>query len=97
MQLNNTSINVTWQGLTLFEARGFPVYNVTIVLMTDNNRKRRQSSPDNFMITGDTFIVFVNLVPGGSYSLGIGVRSSGVPIAEQDFMMSPGFIDIIGM
>ena len=96
MLLNETSINVTWEGLTLFEARGFPVYNVTIVLVTDNNRKRRQSEPFRSMIiyTGRTYAVFDDLVPGGRYSGEIGVRSSGA--AVQDFL-SDDFIDIIGM
>ena len=96
MLLSETSINVTWEGLTLFEAQGFPVYIVTIVLMTDNNRKRRQSTPDRTIITvtGSTYVVFNRLVPGGRYSGEIGVRSRGA--AMQGFMMSVGSINIIG-
>ena len=77
-QLSDESVNVTWIGLSLVEARGFPEYNATLTLLSTDNRKKRQSSSDIlFMVTNNTFAVFSGLVNGGSYSPVVGVRSSG--------------------
>ena len=60
-QLSATSANVTWTSLTLFEARGFPVYTVTIEPVSRNSCKKR---PTLTQITNNSFIVFTNLVSG---------------------------------
>ena len=83
-QLNDISINMTWTGLSLIEARGFPEYNATLMLSSTNNRKKRQSSPNIlFMLTNNTFAVFNDLINGSSYSAVVGVRSSGA--VDQGF------------
>ena len=78
MQLSDTSLRMTWTGLSLVEARGFPEYNATLISLSTNNRRKRQS-PSNILtiITNNTFAVFENLTSGGSYSPVLGVRSSG--------------------
>ena len=76
--LSNNSLNITWEGLSLIEARGFPEYNVTLILLSTNNRRKRQSSSNVMsMITTNTYAVFRDLDSSASYSPAIGVRSSG--------------------
>ena len=84
-QLNDTSINMTWEGLSLREARGFPEYRVTLS-STNNNRKKRQSPS---IITTNTFAVFNDLTSGESYSAVVGVRSNGAE--EQTYNESDPF------
>ena len=76
-QLTDTSINMTWERLSLREARGFPEYRATLS-STNNNRKKRQSLSDPLsIITTNTFAVFNDLTSGESYSAVVGVRSNG--------------------
>ena len=70
-QINSTTINITWTPLTLFEARGFPIYRV--VLTTDaNNRRKRQSDPIS-VITTNSFAVVTDLNENTDYSVAVGV------------------------
>ena len=96
MQLSDTSLNITWKGLTLVEARGFPEYNITIILLVTNNSRKRQS-PSNVisMITNNTFAVFEDLVSGGNYSPVIGVRSSGADNQTFNEIVAPPGVAIL--
>jgi len=64
------SVNVTWTPLTLFEARGFPEYVVTLDLP---NLRKRQSPVS--VTTSDSFAVFENLMAGAMYSTVVGVMT----------------------
>ena len=77
-QLSDNSVNMTWTGLSLVEARGFPEYNATLISSLTNNRRKRQS-PSNILsiVTNNTFAVFTGLDSSRSYSSVVGVRSSG--------------------
>ena len=77
--LSDNSLNITWEGLSLIEARGFPQYNVTLILLSTNNRRKRQLSLIS-VLTTDTFAVIGGLASGASYSPAIGVRSMGADI-----------------
>ena len=71
-QLNATSVNVTWTPLSLFEARGFPEYVITLTL--SDGRKKKQSSPN--ITTTNSYAVFTDL-GGSSYSVVVGTRTGG--------------------
>ena len=73
-RLNLTTINITWTLLTLFEARGFPHYGVTLMPISSNNQNRSQMDII-FMETNSNYVVFHNLVSTTAYSVVVGVRT----------------------
>ena len=74
IQLNTTSLNITWTPLTLHEAQGFPEYIVTLIVSSTTRQQRRQS--DRFTLTtNNSFALFINLKSGSSASLIIGVST----------------------
>ena len=76
VERNDTSISVTWSPLSLFEARGFPVYTVTLTPMF--TRTKRQSYIDGTITikTNKTNVVIKDLDPDMEYSLMLGVETS---------------------
>ena len=76
VERNDTSISVTWTPLSLFEARGFPVYTVT--LTPTFTRSRRQSIVDGMIVikTNETNVVIDGLDPNVEYSLTVAVGTS---------------------
>ena len=79
-RLSITSINITWTPLTLFEARGFPGYRVTLTLSSTSVRNKRQSIPS--VNTTNSFAVFDDLDSDGVYVVVVGVRTG----ASNDYM-----------
>ena len=80
---NGTTIKVTWESVSLFEARGFPVY--TITLTSKFKRGKRQSTSDGVIIvtTNETNVTIEGLDPNVEYSLTVAVRTtSGNSIAQ---------------
>ena len=73
---NDTAISVTWTPLSLFEARGFPIYTVT--LTPTFTRSKRQSNIDGMIIvkTNETNVVIDGLDPDVEYSLTVAVGTS---------------------
>ena len=71
--ISDTSINVTWTPLSLFEAQGFPKYRITLLSATEN-RQRRQFNPIS-VTTTNTFAVFDNLDTSAKYSVEVGVTT----------------------
>ena len=69
-RLSSNSINVTWTPLTLFEARGFPIYTVT--LEPPQRRRKRQAITE---MTTDSFYEFTNLVDGLRYTTSVAVQT----------------------
>ena len=85
-RLSSTSLRVTWTPLTLFQARGFPFYIVTLTLPSSNNHGKRQSDPP-MQNTTDSFAVFTGLLNGRNYTATIGVQTataSGMPTEIQN-------------
>ena len=72
-QLNETSVNVTWTPLSLFDARGFPEYVITLTLSDDH--KKRQSAIS--ITTKNSYAVFGSLAIGIIYSAVVGIRTGG--------------------
>ena len=76
---SGTNISVSWDPLTLIEARGFPIYIVTLLpLSITGSRDVRQSTDGRItpVITNKTDAVIEGLDPYGDYSLTIAVRTS---------------------
>jgi len=80
-RLSETSVNVTWTPLTFREARGFPVYRVTLTAQSAGSHKRRQIPS---METSNIYIVFTDLDSTRSYQVIVGVRSMGGPNTFTD-------------
>ena len=70
-QLNSTSINVTWTPLTLFEARGFPLYRVVLTPMDANSNLSKI-----VVETKSSFATITNLSDSIQYSIVVGVRTT---------------------
>ena len=88
VRLSPTSLNITWTPLTLFEARGFPSYTVTLRLPS-NGRRRRQSPP--LQITNNSFAVFTGLMDGATYDLTVGVLTGNASrmLMPDEIMSAP--------
>lgn len=84
-QLNASSVNITWTPLTLFEARGFPQYVVTLFVPSAVRQQRRQTN--HFTVTtNNSFAVFTNL-KSGSFQLLIGVSTgNGSDVINTDMI-----------
>ena len=92
--LNSTSLNITWVPLTLFEARGFPLYRVTLTVKGTNNRRKRQSNT----VSGNTemnFYVFTGLRRNTDYSVMAGVMTGGTSGFVQEISTTGTNIIII--
>ena len=72
LQLSQTSINVTWTPLSLFEARGFPMY--TAVLYVGNLTVKQSSE---VIETTDNFAVFKHLQAHIEYVVVVSVANNG--------------------
>ena len=72
-QINSTALNITWTPLTLFEARGFPIYRV--VLTTDVNSRRKRQSDSISVITTNSFAIINDLNENTDYSVAVGVTT----------------------
>ena len=78
---SSTIISVSWNPLTLFEARGFPIYTVTLIpsSLVGSHRTNRQPENDNGIIsatTNESDIVIKGLDPNLEYILTVSVRTS---------------------
>ena len=90
-QVNSTTFNITWTPLTLFEARGFPVYRVVLTPEDNTNRRKRQSNTNSMLtiITNNSFAVFTDLNEDTDYSIRVGVRTINV----SSLSSSSGFVE----
>ena len=74
---SGTTINISWDPLSLIEARGFPVYTVTLTpLSLVGNRATRQSNDDGIVTTNETDVVIDDIDPNEEYYLTITVQTS---------------------
>ena len=74
--ITDTTISITWEPLDLFEARGFPVYTVTLTPVFE--RRKRESNIDGVITvtTNESHVVIEGLDPYAEYSLTIAVGTS---------------------
>jgi len=71
IQINATSVNITWTPLTLFEAQGFPEYIVSLSPLNTEGRRRRQAILT--IVTLNSFAVFTHL--DAHYSVSVSVTT----------------------
>ena len=69
VQIDHTSINITWTPLSFFEARGFPCYTVALFI------GKKQS--DKIIKTSDAFAVLQHLQAGTEYTVVVSVANNG--------------------
>lgn len=68
-RVNQISINVTWAPLSLFEAQGFPLYQVVL-----SQSSRNSGTSSATITTNNTFAIF-NVTADQQYSLVVGVTT----------------------
>ena len=75
---SGTTISVSWDPLSLMEARGFPFYTVTLIpLSLVGSRTTRQSGDGIISVTtNETDVVIEDLDPDVEYSLTVAVETS---------------------
>ena len=74
LERSGTSVIISWEPLTLFEARGFPTYAVTLVPSTSDDRVTRQSSDGVIRVTtNESNIVVGGLDPKVEYDVTVAV------------------------
>ena len=81
---NGTTIHVSWDPLSLSEARGFPIYIVTLIPSSlVGSRATRQINDDGIITvtTNETDIVIDGLDPDVEYSLTVAVGTSSGEIS----------------
>ena len=71
---SDTTISVEWEPISLFEARGFPIY--TITLIPDSMTRKRQDGVIT-VTTNETSVVIDDLDPNVRYSLTVAVGTTG--------------------
>ena len=84
IERSGTSVSVSWDPLNLFEARGFPVYTVTLAPSSDNDRVTRQSNDGVLRVTtNESNIVVGGLDPKVEYGVTVAVGTgAGEMITE---------------
>ena len=85
VERSGTSVSVKWEPVTLFDARGFPTYTVTLEPSTSGSRVTRQSNDGIIrMTTNESSIVIGGLDPRVEYDVSVAVRTSaGEAVAES--------------
>ena len=81
---DGATIAVSWDPVSLFEARGFPTYTVTLTPISSvSSRTTRQSNGDG-VITNETDVVIENLDPDAEYSLTVAVETSAGRVISEE-------------
>ena len=77
LERSGTSVSVSWEPLSLFEARGFPVYTVTLVPSSSDSRATRQSNDGVIRVTtNESNIVVGGLDPKVEYEITVAVQTA---------------------
>ena len=84
VERSGTSVSVEWEPVSLFEARGFPTYTVTLEPSSSESRVTRQSNNGVIRVTtNETNVVIGGLDPAVEYDVTVSVRTSaGETVAE---------------
>ena len=81
---NDTAISVSWDPLTLFEARGFPIYIVTLMPFTlVQSHTTERSSDDEISVTTNETDIVIDLDPNVGYFLTVAVGTSSGEVATD--------------
>ena len=81
---SGTSVSISWEPLSLFEARGFPVYIVTLTPSSSDNHVTRQSNDGVIRVTtNESNIVVGGLDPKVEYNFTVAVvTGAGEKVTE---------------
>ena len=74
-RLNDTAVRVTWEPLTLIEARGF-ITNYTVTLQPQGSRKRADGSIVTTVPHNVSDVIITDLDPGTEYIVTVAVGTS---------------------
>ena len=81
---SGTSVSVSWEPLTLFEARGFATYTVTLEPSTSYDRVTRQSSDGVIRVTtNESNIVVGGLDPKVEYDVTVAVGTGAGEMTSE--------------
>ena len=81
---SGTSVNVSWEPLSLLEARGFPVYTVTLVPFSGNGRVTRKSNDGVIRkTTNESHIVVGGLDSKVEYDITVAVGTGAGEITTE--------------
>jgi len=82
---SGTSVSVSWELLSLFEARGFPTYTVTLIPSSSDSRVIRQSNDGVIRVnTNESNIVVGGLDPKVEYEVTVAVQTAaGKAVTEK--------------
>ena len=84
LERSGTSVIISWEPLTLFEARGFPTYAVTLVPSTSDDRVTRQSSDGVIRVTTNkSNIVVGGLDPKVEYDVTVAVGTGAGEMTSE--------------
>ena len=85
IERSGTSASVSWDPLNLFEARGFPVYTITLEPSTTDSRVTRQSNDGVIRVTtNETSVVIGGLDPKVIYNVYVAVKTSAGDIPPPE-------------
>ena len=80
---SGTSVNISWDPLSLFEARGFPVYKITLLPSSSDNRVTRQSNDGVIRVTtNESNVIVGGLDPKVEYDVTVaaGTGAGDLPL-----------------
>jgi len=81
---SGTSVSVSWEPLSLFEVRGFPIYTVTLVPSSGNGRVTRKSNDGVIRkTTNESHIVVGGLDPKLEYDVTVAVGTGAGEITTE--------------
>ena len=81
---NYTVISVSWDLVTLFEARGFPIYIVTLIPFSlFQSHTTERSSDDEISVTTNETDTVIDLDPNVEYFLTVAVGTSSGQVATN--------------
>ena len=75
MWLNDTAVRVTWEPLTLIEARGF-IMNYTVILQPQGSKKRADGSIVTIVPYNVSNVTITGLDPKLAYSVSVSASTA---------------------
>ncbi|XP_065907794.1 cell adhesion molecule DSCAM-like isoform X2 [Dysidea avara] len=88
LERSGTSLNISWNPLSLFEARGFPVYTVTLETSSSDNRVTRQSNDGVIRVTtNESNIIVGGLDPKVEYGVTVAVGTGAGEMTTEPIVL----------
>ena len=90
-RVNHSTVNVSWNQLSLTKARGF-VKSYTVILSSSNTIKRQNIVSFNTVPSTESSVVFTNLQANTDYTVSL-LASTGVGIGPASTVAVERFIN----